>query len=211
MTNYDNFVPIKIQGNTLSSKSKASFKFGVHENTIQTILQKAAYHQSVARHCPYLNKHDRVWRLKFAKEHKNWTVEDRGKVLFSDEMAVKLLWKDMLEIMYGESRCEKFHPDCINYWMSSKGEELMFWGVVRRGKMGPSGFFSLEDGKTIDSAIYWDQILLKSLQQILGEAFEVLMYQLLWRIMHFCIKRYAFPFVKSLECRSCTGHLIPLS
>ena len=78
-------------------------------------MQKAGYHHRVAKHRPYLNKHDRalsvqakissiysslaqpslgtVWRLKFAKEHKDWTVEDWAKILFSDEMSVKLFMK----------------------------------------------------------------------------------------------------------------------
>ena len=62
----------------------------VHEHTIRNALRKAGYHHRVAQRRPYLNKRDRRRRLKFAKEHKDWTVEQWASVLFSDEMAVKL-------------------------------------------------------------------------------------------------------------------------
>ena len=48
----------------------------------------------------------------------------------------------------------------------------MFWGVFRKGKMGPGGFFHLEKGETITSTIYRDQILLGPFKQFLEEAFE---------------------------------------
>jgi hypothetical protein len=38
--------------------------------------------------------------------------------------------------------------------------------------MGSEGFFSLENGETINSAVYRDQILLGPLQQFWKEAFE---------------------------------------
>src|SRR5438270_6725521 len=62
---------------------KDYFKLEVHENTIRKTLQEAGYCHRVARCRPYLNKWDRKCRLKFAKEHRDWTVEDWGKVLFS--------------------------------------------------------------------------------------------------------------------------------
>src|SRR5436853_1361115 len=61
---------------------KEYFELDVHENTIRKALQEAGYYHRVARRRPYLNKRDRQRRLKYAKEHKDWTVEDWGKVLF---------------------------------------------------------------------------------------------------------------------------------
>ena len=48
----------------------------------------------------------------------------------------------------------------------------MFWGVFRKGKMGPGGFFDLEKGEKVDSTIYRDQILSGPLQQFWEESFE---------------------------------------
>src|SRR5208282_3586742 len=75
------------------TRLKKIFHFYVHENTIRNALQKAGYYHRVARCHPYLNKHDRKRRLKFAKEYKNWTAEDWVRMLFSNEMVIKLFMK----------------------------------------------------------------------------------------------------------------------
>ena len=48
----------------------------------------------------------------------------------------------------------------------------MFWGAFRKGKIGPGGCFNIEDGESIDSDNYTDQILLGPLCQFWEEAFE---------------------------------------
>ena len=110
--------------------------------------------------------------MRFAKEHKDWTIKDWGKVLFSDEMAIKLFMERHVRDYVWRNTNEEFHPDCIDYGRRPKGVGLMFWGVFRKGKMGPGGFFNLENGETINSAVYRDQILLGPLQQFWEEAFE---------------------------------------
>ena len=54
---------------------KKDFHLNVHENTLRAALKETGIYHRVARRRPYLNKHDRHRRLKFAKEHKDWTVE----------------------------------------------------------------------------------------------------------------------------------------
>ena len=87
-------------------------------------------------------------------------------------MAVKLFMKRHARDYVWRKTNEELHPDCIDYGRRPKGVGLMFWGVFRKGKMGPGGFFNLEDGQTINSAVYRDQILLRPLQQFWEEAFE---------------------------------------
>ena len=70
-----------------------------------------------------------------------------------------------------KSRDEEYHPDRINYERCPKGTGLMFWGVFRKGRMGPGMFFDLKKGETIDSIVYRDQILLGPLQQFWEESF----------------------------------------
>ena len=53
------------------STLKKDLRLDVHEHTIHSALQKAGYYHRVARRRPYLNKHDRGRRLKFAKKHKD--------------------------------------------------------------------------------------------------------------------------------------------
>ena len=67
---------------------------------------------------------------------------------------------------------KEFHPDCINYQKCPQGTGLMFWGTSRKGKIGSGVFFNLVKGETVDSTIYWVQILLGPLQQFWEESFE---------------------------------------
>ena len=154
------------------TRLKKLFLFHIHENTIRNALQKAGYHHRIARRRPYLNKRDRKRRLKFAKEHKNWTTEDWARVLFSDEMAIKLFMERHTRDYVWRKTDEALHPDCINYEKRPQGTGLMFWGVFRKGRMGPGVFFDLEKGEKVDSTIYRDQILLGPLQQFWEESFE---------------------------------------
>ena len=56
---------------TTLTRLKQIFHLKVHENTIRNALTQAGYHRRIARRRPYLNTHDREWRLKFAREHKD--------------------------------------------------------------------------------------------------------------------------------------------
>src|SRR5579871_3011700 len=154
------------------TRLKKVFHLNVHEHTIRSALQRAGYHHKVAQHRPYLNKCDRSRRLKFAKEHKDWTKEQWRDVLFSDEMAIKLFMERCSKDYVWRTAEEKYHPNCINYGRRPKGVGLMFWGVFRNGKMGLGLFFDLEKGETVDSMVYRDQILLGPLQQFWEESFE---------------------------------------
>ena len=49
---------------------------------------------------------------------------------------------------------------------------MMFWGVFRKDKMGFRVFFELKKGEKVNSTIYRDQILLRSLLQFWEESFE---------------------------------------
>jgi len=151
---------------------KKDFHLNVHENTLRAALKETGIYHRVVRRRPYLNKHDRHRRLKFAKEHKDWTVEQWGNVLFSDEMAIKLFMQRHTKDWVWRTKKEEYHPDCINYGRRPKGVGLMFWGVFRKGRMGPGVFFDLEKGQSVDSAVYLNQILLKPLQQFWEKSFK---------------------------------------
>jgi len=151
---------------------KPLFHLDVHENTIKAALKEGGIHHRVTRRCPFLNNRDKKRRGEFAREHKNWTVKDWARVMFCDKMAIKLFMERYTKDYVWRSETEEFHPDCINYGRRLSGVGLMFWGAFRKGKMGPGGFFHLENRESIDSSIYRDQILLGPLKQFWEEAFK---------------------------------------
>ena len=150
---------------------KKVLNLDVHETTIRRALNDLGYNHRIARHCPFLNKRDRERRLQFAKEHAHWTVEDWGRVLFNDEMGVKLFMERNTRDYIWRKEGEEFHPDCINYKKHPQGTGLMFWGVFRKGKIGPCVFFNLEKGQKVNSVLYRDQVLLGPLKYFWEESF----------------------------------------
>ena len=139
---------------TLNSLKKV-FSLNIHENTLRSALKEAGIQHRIARRRSFLNNHNKQQRLKFAREHKNWKVEDWARVIFTDEMAVKLFMQRHIKDYIWRSE-EEFHHDCINYAKQPTGVGLMFWGAFRKGKMGPGGFFNIKDGESINSVIYRD-------------------------------------------------------
>ena len=62
----------------------------VCQNTLMAAILELGYTRSIAQRRPLLKKLDMKRRLKFAHEHKDWTIEDWKQVIFMDEMAIKV-------------------------------------------------------------------------------------------------------------------------
>ena len=154
------------------TRLKKLFSLTVHPNTIKNALKAVGYFHRIARRRPYLNKHDRERRLLFAKAHSSWTIENWAQVLFCDETSIQLFMERRIQDYVWRKVDEEFHPDCIDYHKRPQGVGLMFWGVFRKGKMGPGMFFDLAKGEKVDSVIYRDQILMGPLRQFWEESFE---------------------------------------
>ncbi|KAK1791249.1 hypothetical protein P4O66_013265 [Electrophorus voltai] len=60
------------------------------ERRVRNRLLEAGLKSCKARKKPFINEKQRRARLKFAKDHKDWTVEDWSKVVFSDECNFQL-------------------------------------------------------------------------------------------------------------------------
>ena len=58
--------------------------------TVRNRLLEAGLKSCKARKKPFINEKQRRARLKFVKDHKDWTIEDWSKVIFSDELHFQL-------------------------------------------------------------------------------------------------------------------------
>lgn len=57
---------------------------------MQRRLNESGLYGRIATHNPYILKKNVIARLKFAKEHINWTTEQWRKILWSDESKFNL-------------------------------------------------------------------------------------------------------------------------
>jgi len=62
----------------------------VSERTLISTLKELGYTRGVARRRPLLKQLDMKRRLKFARAYKHWTVDDWRRVIFTDEMSIKV-------------------------------------------------------------------------------------------------------------------------
>lgn len=132
-------------------------------------LNELGYHRRVARRRCLLKEIDYKRRLAFARAHRHWTEEDWDRVIFTDEMSIKIAMERLSVLWVWRKSDEKYHKDCVEERKRSSGG-MMFWGAFRKGKMGPGLFFDLQGKTKINSTIYRDQILLGPLKQFRDES-----------------------------------------
>ena len=123
----------------------------------------------------YLNKHDRKRRLKFAKEYKNWTMKDWARMLFFDEMIIKLFMKrytrDYVLIVLTMT-------DDLKEW------NWCFGACSEKGEWNQGFFLTWKREKrwtrsSIEIKFYWDHF-----SNFGKSLLKILKCQLLWRTMH---------------------------
>ena len=107
--------------------------------TVRTALTELGYTHKVAKCRPFLKDNDRKQRLQYARRHQYWTVEDWKRVIFTDEMSVKIGMERHSRDMVWHKEGEAFHPDCINYQKRPSGVGMMFWGAFRIRECNRSG------------------------------------------------------------------------
>ena len=69
-------------------------------------------------------KKNRADRLKFANEHKDWTVDDWSRVVWSDETKVNLTGSDGREYVRRRAN-EEFDPKCTKKTKKFGGGSVM--------------------------------------------------------------------------------------
>jgi transposase len=159
----------KVTRRTDSDGIIKALHLSVGHTTVTKAIHELGYRRCVARRRPLLKPLDLKRRLAFAKAHKHWTVEDWKRVIWTDEMSIKI-GDERKDIMWvWRKRGEEFHQDCVNP-RKRPGVGMMFWGAFRHGKMGPGLFFQLKAGEKINSTIYRDQVLLGPLKTFYEES-----------------------------------------
>ena len=75
-------------------------------------------------------------RLKFAREHRAWTVEDWRKVVWTDETSVSTAGNSATVWVFRKPG-ERLHPSCVIPTYKSGHVTVMMWGAFQGNKRGP--------------------------------------------------------------------------
>ena len=137
---------VKAITKTKTSRSLTGLEIGLQvglsERTIHRVLKRLGYRKVKPTVKPGLTEEMRKARLKFAIEHKDWTLEDWKNIIWSDETSVILgqrrgghkVWRQVYEVQDPQVRRVRW-----------KGHsEFMFWGCFSYDKKGPFHIWKAE-------------------------------------------------------------------
>ena len=137
----------------------------VTPQTVRNALKENNFRSVIKKKCPLLKKGHRLARLKFAKYHENWTVEDWKRVLWSDETKINGIGSDGRVYTWkqkGEPLSDRTTTPTVKH---GGGNNLMVWGC-----MGWNGVGKLTEVQGIMNAQQYCDIL----DDGLAESFEKL-------------------------------------
>ena len=102
----------------------------ISSQTVGRTLKEAGLHSATKKKVPVLKVTHRQQRLKFARDHKNWTVEDWKRVLWSDETKINRIGSDG-KVYVWKTRGEP-SSDCTTTptVKHGGGNNLMVWGCM---------------------------------------------------------------------------------
>lgn len=118
-----------VTGTMLKNELKIASNVLISSRTARRRLKEAGLSNRRPAKKPLLTREHRVARLRFARNHQNWTVDDWKSVLFSDETRVNLKSSDGRERVWRRpggrfSRCN------ITPKIPFGGGTVMFWGGI---------------------------------------------------------------------------------
>jgi len=130
-------------------------------STVRRNLKEAGLKAVVKRKRPFLRPHHRKARLEFAESHKEWTLEDWKRIIWSDETKINRLGSDGRKWMWKEVG-EGLSDRLVEGTQKFGGGNVMMWGCMGWDGVG---YATRIEGK-MDAELY-TSILEDELQQTL--------------------------------------------
>jgi hypothetical protein len=110
--------------------------FELSSRTVQRRLNEAGLNGRVAAHKPYVSKKNKAVRVRFAKEHINWSIEKWRKVLWTDESKFNLHNSDGIRYVRRPVN-HRFDPKYTVATVKHGGGNIMVWGGFSYDGIGP--------------------------------------------------------------------------
>jgi uncharacterized protein YerC len=111
--------------------------------TLKEYLRQLGFNRRIAHKKHTISEANRVKRLAWAQEHLNWTLEQWGKILWTDETWITGGPRQKQYVTRKDS--EEWHDDCLVERYQKEGG-WMFWGCFSALGKGPSLFWGKDWG-----------------------------------------------------------------
>lgn len=103
--------------------------------TVKRRLRAAGLMGRVAVRKPLLRPQNKRKRLQWAQSHKDWTIEQWGKVLWTDESKYEV-FGSRRRIFVRRTATEKMLPQCVVPTVKHGGGSVMVWGCFSSAGVG---------------------------------------------------------------------------
>ena len=103
--------------------------------TVKNRLHEAGLYGRVALKKPFLKKANKQKRLNWAREHKDWTVEQWEKVLWSDESKFES-FSSKRKVFVRRFSNERVSEQCLVPTVKHGGGSVTVWGCFGKNKIG---------------------------------------------------------------------------
>lgn len=107
----------------------------ISSRTMRRELKDLHLNSCASTRKPLVSKVNRKKRLQFAKEHKNWTVQQWSNIMWSDESRFTLFQHDGRVRVRREPH-ESLDPSCIVPTVQASGGSVMIWGCFCSAGLG---------------------------------------------------------------------------
>jgi transposase len=104
--------------------------------TVRQALHKLGIWNRIAPKKPYLSFRHISTRLQWAKERRNWSLEEWKRVIWTDEAHFEI-GKGSNDIRVWRTTAEKWEISCLAPTFKSGRMSVMAWGCMVHGKLGP--------------------------------------------------------------------------
>lgn len=163
----------RLNANQLKQELLQTRGVNVSSWTVRRRLKEVGIQPKRAATGPKLSREHRERRLRFAREHVDWTPDQWRSVLFTDECRVCLFGNDRRKRVYRRTG-ERYAECCITETVSFGGGSCMVWGGISTERKTELVFITCGAGGGLNSQRYIDNILqthVVPLAQIMGDQF----------------------------------------
>lgn len=106
----------------------------ISKTTMSRRLKEKGLRGRVAAKKPFISRENIKKRLKWARDHKNWTQDQWKKVLWSDEAPFVLYWSGKKVVWRRKN--ERYLPECTTGTIKNQTKKLMLWGCFAANGIG---------------------------------------------------------------------------
>uniref|UniRef100_A0A3B5RET6 Tc1-like transposase DDE domain-containing protein n=1 Tax=Xiphophorus maculatus TaxID=8083 RepID=A0A3B5RET6_XIPMA len=121
---------VKSNGRKTTAELRSMFNCeskSISTRTMRRELKGLGLNSCVAVRKPLISKANQKKRLQFPREHKDWTLEEWKRVMWSDESRFTLFQSDG-RIRVRREAGEVMHPSCLVPTVQACGGSAMIWG-----------------------------------------------------------------------------------